>query len=263
MLKNKKDLRVLLWLFSFGIFHALILLDIPFFYLIKIILSVHITFASLLINHNHRHCEIFKNKKLNFCTNVYLTLLCGAPSSRTHYLHFFDHHINYPSEKDFQNPHKLKSTVRWKRALEYIPLVTKGLKRKKKDFKRHFLSKAARVENLFLLVYVLLFLFLNVKSFLIVIVPGWIIGVYMALMTNVLSHDECNINSIYTYSRDFDNRFENWIFFNSGYHSVHHIKPGLHWSKLPATTNELRSKGLLERGEINSMLVYFFKYFTS
>src|SRR5262249_38972172 len=40
--------------------------------------------------------------------------------------------------------------------------------------------------------------------------------------------------SEYNHSRNFVGKFVNWWTYNNGYHTIHHVEPGLHWSLLPA-----------------------------
>jgi fatty acid desaturase len=52
---------------------------------------------------------------------------------------------------------------------------------------------------------------------------------------NYLQHDGCDEAHPYDHSRTFSGRAINWWTFNNGYHGIHHQKPHVHWSKLPAT----------------------------
>ncbi|KAL1500290.1 hypothetical protein AB1Y20_012957 [Prymnesium parvum] len=54
---------------------------------------------------------------------------------------------------------------------------------------------------------------------------------------NFLQHDGCEIDPAhdgFNHARNFTGWFFNYIFLNNGYHTIHHMKPGLHWSVLPA-----------------------------
>jgi beta-carotene hydroxylase len=70
-------------------------------------------------------------------------------------------------------------------------------------------------------------------TFLCFTLPIWAAGSLIFLGVNLLQHDACDPWSDTAHSRDFTGRFINFLFFNGGYHTVHHDRPGLHWSRLP------------------------------
>ena len=50
---------------------------------------------------------------------------------------------------------------------------------------------------------------------------------------NLLQHDGCEPAARCRCARDFIGRLGNWLFFNNGYHTAHHLWWELHWSLLP------------------------------
>ena len=49
---------------------------------------------------------------------------------------------------------------------------------------------------------------------------------------NLLQHQGCDPASAHGHSRNITGRFINWIFLNNGFHTAHHERPALHWSRL-------------------------------
>jgi fatty acid desaturase len=76
---------------------------------------------------------------------------------------------------------------------------------------------------------------------------------------NFLQHDGCDQDSEYNHSRNLVGPWINWWAFNNGYHTVHHAKPGLHWTKLP----EVHATDVHPHIHPNLEVPNFFTYFFS
>jgi fatty acid desaturase len=100
----------------------------------------------------------------------------------------------------------------------------------------HISNKGKRVlkfEILAIFLFVVFGIWLKWKNFFFLLFPIWFFGQLLLLISNLLNHDDCEQNLTVNNSRDFVGKFENWFFWNSGYHSAHHLNPGLHWCELP------------------------------
>ena len=61
----------------------------------------------------------------------------------------------------------------------------------------------------------------------------------MLVSLNILQHDGCDAKSKYNHSRNFTSDALNYLLFNNGYHTIHHMKPGVHWSLTKKQHDEL------------------------
>ena len=58
---------------------------------------------------------------------------------------------------------------------------------------------------------------------------------YLGLLDNTyMQHSDLDTSSHFTASRNTTSRLYNLISWNLGYHTAHHLKPHVHWSRLPA-----------------------------
>jgi len=55
----------------------------------------------------------------------------------------------------------------------------------------------------------------------------------------MLQHDGCDEGNNINSARNFTGSIINYLTFNNGYHTIHHMNPKLHWSKLPEMHNKM------------------------
>jgi len=75
------------------------------------------------------------------------------------------------------------------------------------------------------------------KALLFVIIPQQV-SLFSVLIFNYVQHVHANEESEWNHSRNFTG-FLNFLLFNNGYHTIHHHKAGLHWSKVPEAHKEI------------------------
>lgn len=59
-------------------------------------------------------------------------------------------------------------------------------------------------------------------------------SLFLIMFFNYTQHVHTDAFSEHDHSRNFTGGIFNFLFFNNGYHTAHHNRPGLHWSELPA-----------------------------
>lgn len=214
-----------------------------------------------LINHNHRHHNIFSNHLFNQVLNAVISVCIGAPSTRLHLVHHFNHHQHYPSHEDWSHFETNARGVGLMRILHYLVSATKEMTKNREQLVRTVHHRRALLqEKIILYVFSALALIWNWKVFAFFIFPGWILGLSLLLTSNLLNHDHCDLTDELNHSRDFINRFENWFFCNNGYHTAHHLNPHLHWEELPAYHQKYVLPGKKPDYTTGSFFVFLMKY---
>ena len=217
-------------------------------------------FIVSVINHNHVHQSIFYSPKLNQVLSVLLTIAKGNTSSGVIVPHNLNHHVYNNGQKDWARSSLAGDGHGIIRIFRYIFKASVSMARGRSCVQAPQLriddQKQLKIERLCLLVFIILIMVIDTyKSLLFVVLP-WGIGTLVLISTNLMQHDGCDIGSEYNHSRNFLNRAGNWFLFNNGFHTVHHMSPGMHWSKLPEKHFEIENR--IDEGLIQDSIPAFF-----
>jgi fatty acid desaturase len=265
MLRHSEDQRTLYFLVATSaIYTSLINIEIQQInfaeYWFYFFLGAMGAITCCLINHNHRHHPIFTNQLGNRLTNIWISILIGAPSTRLHLVHQYNHHKFYPKHEDWSHFENCANGHGLKRIFTYLKnaIINMNLHRNElvdSDLKKRMILE----ERLSLFAFIIFCLWFNWIGFLIFILPIWLVGQVILLTSNLLNHDYCPQDESVNNSRDFISGIENWMFCNNGYHSAHHLNPTLHWSQLA----ELHRNAVVPKKNKDYIEDSFFKFLLS
>ena len=189
------------------------------------------------INHNHMHQRIFYSHRLNTLMNFALSWTMGASATQILVTHILVHHRHYKNENDWTR-YEIAQGVGFQRVLSYIKNATTNISRERRLFlgdpKNKKWKQLILRERYFLWILAVVFLALAPLHFLLAYLLPWVGGLMVVLVVNFLQHDQLDLQSEH-HSRNFLNSVENWLTFNTFYHTIHHESPKLHWTQLPAT----------------------------
>lgn len=245
MFKNKADrLPVSLILALSGIdFLVYFLVDNPY------VLGVY--FYALIIpksqvcawNHHHQHAPTFKYTPLNRILEFFYALHTGVTTNLWVLHHVYGHHMNYLDQTKDESRWKRKDGTRMGE-LEYSLNVTAtAYYRGYKVGKSH--PKEQRDFILFsIITFILVALLVAYKP-----VPGLLVfalpmlmGLFMTAWATHDHHAGLDTDCHFEASYNNMNRWYNILTGNLGYHTAHHYKQGVHWSKLPQLHEKIADK---------------------
>ncbi len=195
------------------------------------------------VNHNHQHLPIFKAHLPNRALEIGLFLNTGIGPWGWVLHHTIGHHMHYLDAK--------KDTCSWKHkdgsvmgpveytvinTLKIYPEIFKVGKGHPKIFKKFLLGFAICLTLLATLVALA-----PLKAVILFIIPI-IIQLFLLVYATVDHHRGLDTQDEFAATRNDESPLNNWYAWNLGYHTAHHVKCGLHWSKLPAFHEEVKHK---------------------
>jgi len=197
-----------------------------------------------LIEHNHMHLTIFRSRALNAVFGWLCHLSNGVPFD-SYKLHHVSNHHRYnnkfdASGRDWSSLYGFGGTRypdkpigRFYYMLSF-PFLAHG--ECLLWFLRSPTSRPAKgfFISMVIAIPVMAFLFwLNPAGFAIFFVVPWTVMLYGMANNNYDQHHGCKMTNAYDAANNFVGFYYTKLSFNVGLHVAHHLKPSLHWSRLP------------------------------
>lgn len=220
-----------------------------------------------VVAHNTVHCPVFRNRTANRLFQLWVSLSYGFPVSEYVPGHNLSHHKFMQEREDVMRTSKVNFRWNLLNLLLFFfavgPGVTAGNYRYKQVMKRRLpqWNRQLIIEGMAVWGVKALLLWLDWRKALAFVVIPHLFAVWGITTVNFLQHDGCDHHHEVNHSRNFVGRWFNFFTLNNGYHGIHHMTPGLHWSLTPAAHQERVHPTLHPALEQPSLAAYVWKTF--
>ncbi len=205
-------------------------------------------FQMSVVVHNCAHTPPFASPSANGVFCLVLTLLSGSPASLYVPGHNESHHRHLEKAGDMMRTCRMTFQSDALNLLLFIPTILPDVVKHERAFMREQRRQKTRLFRQYVwetALYHATLLALVLcdwkKAFAVYLVPA-AVGKACILSLNMLQHFKCEPESKYNHSRNFTGPLLNYLFLCNGYHTVHHMRPGLHWSRLPREHAKIADK---------------------
>jgi fatty acid desaturase len=185
-------------------------------------------------NHHHQHVNVFRHAALNRALEIVYALQTGITSNAWVLHHSLGHHVHYLDQA--------KDESRWQRAdgtqmgeLEYsLEVAATAYPRALEVGARHPKQRRVFVGMAAVTVAILAALFAaRPAAALFVFLIPMAISLFITAWATYSHHAGKSTESHFVACNNILHRGYNALTGNLGYHTAHHYKPGVHWSRLP------------------------------
>jgi len=252
MLRNAQDMRALLWVAAYFVCLRWCWSDneirrgtcAP-----RVALMAYSSFACACITHNAMHARVFVQRAHEQVLRLVLSVAYGHPVSTFIPGHNLSHHRHTQSRKDPMRTSKVRYRWHVLNVLLFQLAVTRDVFRMDMRFLNMQRRGSAHDRACFVrtclewCVVVMSNLGLGLldwRRFLLYVYIPHIAAQWGIVTMNMLQHDGCDAHTPpaavgFNTSRNFTGGLLNFLTFNNGFHTAHHLHPSMHWSLLPAS----------------------------
>jgi fatty acid desaturase len=203
--------------------------------------------------HLHIHRPFSRMAALNILFDLSMGAVTGMTASNWRIQHLYGHHrgvdLPYRGERSayLENYSMLRAVTYSAVSLVetfYSPIVESFNKGILQDIKTPISYRWAFFEQVLLLAFVASLAAWQPRLVLIYLLPWYLVTQFVTRYVDYLNHYGCDEASANPYVRA-NNSLSWWFNFsthNFGYHTAHHIRPGAHWTELPAIHQTIADK---------------------
>jgi beta-carotene hydroxylase len=234
--------------------------------ILTIIILCTSSFICSVIVHNTLHAPIFKRKRLNKLFQIILSTTYGHPVSPFVVAHNFSHHKYTGQPRDIVRTTNMR--FRWNFLNQALFLFITSdsimrsdwlwIKKMWKEQRKKWVFQYA-MELIAVIVFKGAFLLFNWKLALLIVWLPHFYAQWGIMGSNYGQHDGCDVTHEYNHSRNFTNKFLNFLVFNNGFHGPHHNHPNMHWSLLPDYYNKKFKQHIHPNLDRNSLTYFLFE----
>jgi fatty acid desaturase len=229
--------------------------------------TIFFSFVGAVAVHNMIHCPVFHSKLANKLLQITLSLVYGHPVCNYVPGHNLSHHQNTQTARDVMRTQKMRYKWHLLNGLLFGPVI--GLAMLGNDVvyfseQRKLgrpIFKQMKLEQVINFTCAAVLIILSPHKWVVCTMIPHLIAKFGIISLNILQHDGCDEHSPYNHSRNFVGRVLNFFCYNNGYHGIHHLHPGWHWSILPQKHKELVKPYLHPNLDQASILGYTFRTF--
>ncbi len=202
--------------------------------------------------HLHIHRPFSQNRVLNLVLDLSMGAVSGMVSSNWRIQHLYGHHrgidLSYRGDcRIFENYSAIRAIAFSAGSLWgtfYSPILESCRKGILNDVKTPIRYRWACCEQLLLVLLVAVLMYWQPRLTLVYLLPWYFVTHFVTRYVDYLNHYGCDETSKNPYERA--NNSLSWWFnlttHNFGYHTAHHIRPGAHWTELPAIHRTIAGK---------------------
>jgi fatty acid desaturase len=228
------------------------------------VLLCAMAFSVATITHNVVHAPMFRSRAWNRAAQIYLSILYGNPVSVFVRGHNWSHHRHTQKPKDLMRTTKARFRWNFLNQALFPALVIPAIEGTNRVFiareraagtrwYRQFVQERRAVQLTTLAAVVL-----HWQAALCLLLVPRLFGIWCIVGINYVQHDGCDEDHPWNHSRNLVGPLLNLWTFNNGYHGIHHLEPGLHWSLLPEAHARLVKPHLHPALDVPSLPAYLF-----
>jgi len=224
------------------IFFALTLVDFALYFavdnvgVLAVYFLVMVSVKSIIgaWNHHHQHLPMFHSRPLNRILEMSFALHTGVTTNAWTLHHVHGHHMNYLDQEMDESRWRRRSgeaygfvTYTLVTALTAFPRALR-VGRHHPRLRRAFIGYGL----LTLLLVIILVAAKPISALLLFVFPA-LISLVVTVAATHKHHSNLDTDDHMEASRNYTSAFRNRLTGNLGYHTAHHYRQGVHWSKLP------------------------------